>query len=85
MDGENDGQPYENWMIWGYHHFRKHPYLFKHFKHMPIPPPMGLAYFSLHEFLRFMVNAGQIMQAPWILWALGDCGVKVVFSDLWIY
>ena len=26
MDGENNGKPYEKWMIWGYHHFWKHPY-----------------------------------------------------------
>ncbi len=25
MDGENNGKPYEQWMIWGYHYFSKHP------------------------------------------------------------
>ena len=26
MDGEKNGKPLVKWMIWGYHHFRKHPY-----------------------------------------------------------
>ena len=28
MDGENNGKTLMNkWMIWGYHYFRKHPYI----------------------------------------------------------
>ena len=27
MDGENNGKPYSNRMIWGYHYSWKHPYL----------------------------------------------------------
>ena len=27
MDGENNGKPLLKWMIWGYHYFRKHPFI----------------------------------------------------------
>ena len=29
MDGENNGKPYLKWMIWGYHYFRKPPFISK--------------------------------------------------------
>ena len=28
MDGENHGKTLSKWMIWGYHHFRKPPYIY---------------------------------------------------------
>ena len=28
MDGENHGNPYQKWMIWGYPYFWKHPFVF---------------------------------------------------------
>ena len=46
MDGENNGKPYENGMIWGYPYFRKHPYssLTTDFK----PALLGLQEKSIH-------------------------------------
>ena len=36
MDGENNGNPYSKWMIWGYHHFWKHPSSFHVFVHVSL-------------------------------------------------
>ena len=54
--------------------------VFKHFQHMPIPPPMGLTYFSLHEFLKCMVNAGKLCKPHGLKGRWETAGRKLFFQ-----
>ena len=52
-----NGQPYQKWMIWGYHHFRKPPYgLHK-------PPNLGGLVYALWQRRQWQYQAQQAQMA----------------------